>query len=61
MVLQAGAVLAGPGYIKLKTRMNKCVRTIFFANSRDNAMPYFRLLENLTRKHLQIQSSHFPT
>lgn len=53
MVLQAGAVLARPGYIKLKLNwINVFVACMFFANSRDNAMPYFSLLEILTLENI---------
>ena len=37
---------------KIKTKQNKCVRSIFFAYSRDNAIPYFNLLEILTLKNI---------
>ena len=33
---------------KIKTKQNKCVRSIFFAHSRDSAAPYFNLLQILT-------------
>ena len=33
---------------KIKTKQNKCVRSMFFACSSDHAMPYFSLLEILT-------------
>ena len=33
---------------KIKTKQNKCVRSLFFAYGRDNALPYFNLLEILT-------------
>ena len=37
---------------KIKTKLNKCVRSMFFADSRDSAMPYFRLLEILTLENI---------
>ena len=37
---------------KIKTKQNKCVRSIFFAYSRDNAIPYFNLLEILTLENI---------
>ena len=30
--------------LKIKTKQNKCVRSMFFAYSRDSAMPYLNLL-----------------
>ena len=50
MVLQAGAV---PARIqKIKTKQNRCVRSIFFAHSRDSAMSYLNLLEILSRENI---------
>ena len=37
---------------KIKTKQNKCVRSMFFAYSRDNAIPYFNLLEILTLENI---------
>ena len=37
---------------KIKTKQNKCVRYLFFAYGRDNAMPYFNLLEILTIENI---------
>ena len=37
---------------KIKTKLNKCVRSMFFANSRDNAVPYFSLLEILSLENI---------
>ena len=37
---------------KIKTKQNKCVRSLFFAYSRDNAMPYFNLLEIITLENI---------
>ena len=46
----------------IKTKQNKCVRSLFFASDRDNAMPYFNFFRNFYNwKHLQIQSSPFHT
>ena len=46
----------------IKTKQNKCVRSLFFASDRDNAMPYFNFFRNSYNwKHLQIQSSPFHT
>ena len=39
---------------KIKTKQNKCVRSIFFAYSRDNAIPYFNLLEILTLEKFKV-------
>ena len=47
MVLQAGAMLARPGYIKLKLNWINV-----FANSRDNAVPYVSLLEILSLENI---------
>ena len=47
MVLQAGAMLARPGYIKLKLNWINV-----FANSRDNAVPYVNLLEILSLENI---------
>ena len=33
---------------KIKTKQNRCVRSIFFAHSRDSAMSYLSLLQILT-------------
>jgi hypothetical protein len=33
---------------KIRTKQNKCVRCIFFANSRETALSYYNLLELLT-------------
>ena len=30
---------------KIQTKQNKCIRNIFFANSKEKAIPYFKLLE----------------
>ena len=32
---------------KIRTRQNKCIRSIFFAHSRENATPYYNLLDIL--------------
>ena len=32
---------------KIRTKQNKCIRSIFFANSRGNATPYYNLLDIL--------------
>ena len=46
----------------IKTKQNKCVRSLFFASDRDNAMPYFNFFRNSYNwKHLQIQRSPFHT
>ena len=37
---------------EIKTKQNKCVGSLFFAYSRDNAMPYFNLLEILTIENI---------
>ena len=37
---------------KIKTKPNKFVRSMFFANSRDNAVPYFSLLEILSLENI---------
>jgi len=37
---------------KIKTTLNKCVRSMFFTNSRDNAEPYFSLLEILSLENI---------
>ena len=37
---------------KIKTKHNKCVRSMFFAYSRDNAMPYLNLLGILTLENI---------
>ena len=37
---------------KIKTKQNKCVRSIFFAHSRDNATPYYNLLEILKLENI---------
>ena len=34
--------------LKIKTKQNRCVRNIFSAHSRDNAMSYLNLLQILT-------------
>ena len=40
---------------KIKTKQNRCVRSIFFAHSKDSAMSSFQSFGNPhTRKHLQI-------
>ena len=37
----------------IKTKQNKCVRSLFFASDRDNAMPYFNFfLEILTIENI---------
>ena len=43
---------------KIKTKQNKCVRSIFFAYSRDNAIPYFNLLEILTLEKFKVAPFH---
>ena len=37
---------------KIKTKQNRCVRSIFFAHSRDSAMSYYNLLEILTLENI---------
>ena len=37
---------------KIKTKQNKCVRSIFFTYSRDSAMPYLNLLGILTLENI---------
>ena len=37
---------------KIKTKLNRYVRSRFFANSRDNAVPYFSLLEFLSLENI---------
>ena len=32
---------------KIRTKQNKCIRSIFFAHSRENATPYYNLLDTL--------------
>ena len=32
---------------KIRTKQNKCIRSIFFAHSRENATPYYNLLDIL--------------
>ena len=38
--------------LKIKTKQNKCVRSMFFAYSRDSAMPYLNLLGILTLENI---------
>ena len=38
--------------LKIKTRQNKCVRSMFFACSRDSAMPYLNILGTLTLENI---------
>ena len=37
---------------RIKTKQNKCVRSIFFAHSRDSTVPYFYLLQILTLENI---------
>ena len=37
---------------KIETKLNKCVCSMFFANRRDNAVPYFCLLEILSLENI---------
>lgn len=50
--LQYGIMTWGSTYksrlTKLKTKQNKCIRCIFFANNRETRLSYFSLLELLT-------------
>ena len=38
--------------LKIKTKQNKCVRSMFFAHSRDSAMPFLNLLGILTLENI---------
>ena len=36
-----------PRLNRVRTKQNKCIRSIFFAHSRENAMSYYNLLDIL--------------
>ena len=37
---------------EIKTKLNKCVCSMFFANNRDDAVPYFSLLEIISLENI---------
>ena len=50
-MLQAEVVYVRPGYVRLK--LNKIsVRSMFFAYSRDNSMPYLKFLGKLALENV---------